>query len=143
MNFFLRSIHTRSHRKSIRKRKMKMNTSALGFDWNTIKKAVMDSEEHQNYLGSCLSLTPSGKYYNAYANSNVEVCDACGEQIDLPCDESTPCTGSSGDPLTGKGHCEACKDAAWYKALENEANECGLYVVSGDDDPCDLFVGRD
>jgi len=117
-----------------------MSMSVLGFDWDRIKKSVVASEEHQIYLGSCLSLTPSGKYYNVYANSNVEVCEACGEQVELPCDESTPCSGSSGDPLTGKGHCEACQDAAWMQKLEEEANEHGLYITSGKGDPCDIFV---
>ena len=99
-------------------------------------------KERQVYLGSCLNLTPSGKYYTPFACSNVEVCRACAEASDGPCDETSPCTGSTGDPLTGEGHCEVCRDAAWQKQLESEAEEFGLYVTSGEGNACDIMVGE-
>ena len=36
---------------------------------------------------------------------------------------------------------EAEKDAAWYEALEELCSEHGLYLTSGEGDPCDLFIG--
>lgn len=40
---------------------------------------MFDDEPHGAcYLGSVLSLAPSGKYYTPFANSNVDVCPQCG-----------------------------------------------------------------
>jgi len=125
--------------------------SKIHINWNNILKELCGTpweevepgrRERQIYLGSWLNMSPSGKYYMPYACSNVEVCRACAEASDAPCDETSPCTGSTGDPLTGEGHCEVCRDAAWQKQLEDEASEFGLYVTSGEGDPCDIMIGQ-
>ena len=36
---------------------------------------------------------------------------------------------------------EAYRDEQWHAALEALCSERGLYVTSGDGDPCDLYIG--
>ena len=65
------------------------------------------------FLGTIMGLTPSGKVYYPFACSNVEVCEACSNAFDLPCDDSNPCNLESGE------HCEACQDAQWWQSPVN------------------------
>lgn len=52
------------------------------FDWPGLVRSLEPCGEqcyegtHQVYLGSCLSLSPSGKYYTAFACSNVTETEA-------------------------------------------------------------------
>lgn len=57
-----------------------------GIDWKLVKKEIKKAELQENmygekekciYLGSVMSLAPSGKYYTWYANSNVNACKIC------------------------------------------------------------------
>ena len=125
--------------------------SKTGINWEAVREKLdgeeweeveTDREERTLYLGSVMSLTPSGKVYTPWACSNVEACKACQEALDGPCDDTSRCTGSTGDPLEGEGHCEVCRDAAWNKLLEEEASEHGLYITSGEGDMCDILVGE-
>jgi hypothetical protein len=134
--------------------------SKLGFNWDFIEKEIElqgwepqdgcpGEEARQLFIGTVMSLTPSGKVYTPYACSNVEVCEHCANASEAPCcDEGTAalattaeaCNGSTGDPLTGGGHCEVCRDAAWREQLEKEADEHGYYIQHGEGDPCDMFM---
>lgn len=40
----------------------------------------------------------------------------------------------------GIGSAEACDDEVWRDTLEDDLSEHGLYLESGEGDPCDLFV---
>ncbi|MGH7175258.1 MAG: hypothetical protein ACREGR_02785, partial [Minisyncoccia bacterium] len=42
----------------------------------------------------------------------------------------------------GMGSREAYLDSIWQELLEKEADEHGLFVTSGEGDPCDIFVGE-
>ncbi len=37
---------------------------------------------------------------------------------------------------------EAEKDEAWWEAAESEADARGLYLTSGEGDPCDILAGE-
>ena len=37
---------------------------------------------------------------------------------------------------------EAAEDEEWREEVEQELSEYGLFLFSGDGDPCDLFVGE-
>lgn len=125
-----------------------MMGSKLGFHWNNILAELEkqsweveeDFETRRLFVGTVMSLTPSGKFYTPWANSNVEVCESCGNNTEPPCDDDIKCTGSTGEPLTGDGHCEVCRDAAWREQFELEADRHGMFLESGEGDPCDLFV---
>ena len=66
-----------------------MDLRNLGLDFDAIR-ARMDAEEYaasddgfnmyerRVYLGTVFGLTPSGKYYTPWANSNVAGCPGCG-----------------------------------------------------------------
>ena len=55
------------------------------FDWERVKKELQESEweteddmeRRSIYIGSVFDLAPSGKYYTAWANSNLEACPLC------------------------------------------------------------------
>lgn len=132
-------------------RKEKAMEKILDLEW--IKKEFENVEPEEDiwndgelkksiYLGSCFSLSPSGKYYTPWANSNVEACEACAKAMDAPCDKTSPCIppddweGEEGEEY----HCEVCKDAAFYKQLDEEAESIGAWIESGEGDPCDIFI---
>jgi hypothetical protein len=122
-----------------------------GIDWELVRVNLdresweespddSDYEERREYLGSVFSLYPSGKFYTPFARSNVSPCLTCLE-IGGPCSPERPCVGTKGlDPSMEEGHCEICRDQAYREALESEAESQGLYVTSGEGDPCDLFA---
>lgn len=118
--------------------------SQIGIQWDIIEKEMPQQEwfeeepglrTRQMFIGTVMALTPSGKFYTPWANSNVEVCEICANASDAPCDEDSACSESTGDPLTGEGHCEVCRDAAWRQQLEKEADQHGYFVTSGEGDP--------
>ena len=125
--------------------------SAVGINWDAVAEQLReqewervepDVEERRVFLGTVFALTPSGKYYTPWACSNVQACEECSGANEGPCDDTSPCTGATGAPLTGEGHCEVCRDAAWQKALNDEAEAHGLFVTSGEGDPCDILIGE-
>jgi hypothetical protein len=125
--------------------------SKLGIGWHNIREEMKTqpwekidefTEERRIYLGTVMGLTPSGKYYTPWACSNVEVCEACAKASDAPCDDTAPCTGSSGDPLTGEGHCEVCRDAKWNQQLRDEAEEMGYFITDNEGCATDILVGE-
>lgn len=123
-----------------------------GVNWASIRqnldteewtKTEPDREERSLYLGSVFNLYPSGKYYMPFACSNVEVCEACANAFDGPCDETSPCIPPADyDMDDGPYHCEVCKDQQFGKLLEEEAEQHGLFVTCGEGDPCDILVGE-
>lgn len=129
----------------------KPTESKLGIDWGAVSSEISQqpwesvddyTEDRQLFIGTVMSLTPSGKYYMPWACSNVEVCEACAKASDAPCDETSPCTGSTGDPTTGEGHCEVCRDAAWIQQLEDEAEERGFFVTCGEGCATDIMIAE-
>lgn len=56
-----------------------------GWDWKKIvaecKSNVQENEEGEKegmcYIGSVMNLTPSGKLYTPFANSNLDLCEKC------------------------------------------------------------------
>jgi hypothetical protein len=113
-----------------------------GVNWDVVKEEMAqvpweptfddDGEDRRVYLGTVMALYPSGKFYTPFAHGNVEICEACAKAGDVPCDETSPCSGDD--------CCEACRDAKYRAALESEADEHGFFIESGEGDPCDIFV---
>ena len=91
-------------------------------------------EERRVYLGTILSLTPSGKVYTPYANSNVNTCRECVEYG--PDFDGATC---GNDACDGRC-CEAHADAIWWSQAEYEMDEAGYALAAGEGDPCDLFA---
>jgi len=86
------------------------------------------------YLGTVFALTPSGKYYTPYANSNVEDCPRChGTGQTASGKECTWCCGL--------GSREAWLDQLWQEEIDRIADRFGLFVFGGEGDPCDIFIG--
>lgn len=108
-------------------------------EWETVEK---DREERQVFLGTVFNLYPSGKYYMPFACGNVEVCKACAEADAGPCDETSTCTPPDDYDEEEEYHCEVCRDSAFLNDLESEAHEHGLFVTSGEGDPCDILAGE-
>lgn len=120
------------------------------------------------YLGSVLSIIPSGKYYTPWANSNVDDCELCegtgrGPLMQCPYCEGLgerdyfeynpqlglmPChtchgTGELHDACPdccGLGSREAHLDEVMSQALEEEAEKFDCTVGAGEGDPTDLFL---
>lgn len=86
--------------------------------------------EKRVYLGSILSLTPSGKLYTPFACGNLEPCPKCRGREGARC----PCCGETGSR-------EAYLDQRWWEQLEKELESVGLWWVGGEGDACDIFVG--
>lgn len=63
----------------------------------------------EEYIGSVLSLSPSGKYYTGFACGNVS------DDLDF------------------------ILDAAWNEALDRLAENAGGCIVTNEGDPCDLM----
>jgi len=102
-----------------------------------------DDWTRQIFVGSVFSLLPSGKYYTPWANSNVEACQSCRESMSNdPCDEENPCTPPEDYDGEEPYHCEVCQDHRWYARAEEELEETGLFLTSGEGDPCDLFIAE-
>jgi len=112
------------------------------WDWDAIRAEAMTNLEPddnnpgqqvgRSYLGSCLSLAPSRKYYTPFANRNLPPCPRChgtGHSKDKDCSW-----------CGGIGSREAHLDQEWYEALDKVAEEHGLSIESGEGDPCDLFA---
>ena len=90
------------------------------FDWDEIVSQLKTDEsvrfvndngdkEAQMFLGTVFALLPSGRYYTAWASSNVS-------------------------------EAEMRADGEWFEALGRVAEEKGLYVTLGENDPCDIMV---
>ena len=101
-------------------------------DWMTIESGCV--EERSVYLGSIFALTPSGKFYTPWANSNVTICQACVEHG--PDFDGATC----GNDACGGKCCEAHADALWWGQAESELDAAGYSLESGEGDPCDLFA---
>lgn len=58
-----------------------------GWDWTHPTECYPDEEgqgERRDYLGSCITLAPSGKYYLPFACGNVEPCPRCQGEGSIP-----------------------------------------------------------
>ena len=68
------------------------------WEWDKIKaecrENVHENEDGEKegscYIGSVMSLHPSGKYYNPIANSNLEPCEKCSGKGDIENPKSDP-----------------------------------------------------
>ena len=92
-------------------------------------------ETRSVYLGTIMALTPSGKVYTPWANSNVNICQACNEN-DVDFDGRASC---GNDACDGRC-CEAHADAVWWSQAEDEMDAAGYALMAGEGDPCDLFA---
>lgn len=54
------------------------------WDWEVDNEAGDGREVRRSYLGSWLSMSPSGKIYAPWANSNVAGCPVCNGSGDVP-----------------------------------------------------------
>jgi len=77
------------------------------------------------YLGTVMSLAPSGKYYTLWA-SNLSLCPEC--------------KGEGCKYCGGVGSREGWEDAIFFDSLKQELEKLGLELEVGKSDPCDLFV---
>lgn len=80
------------------------------------------------FMGTVMALTPSGKYYTPYANSNVDLCPRC--------------KGKGCDFCGGLGSREAHEDECWWEAADDEAGKKGGWVTSGEGSATDIFFIR-
>ena len=85
-----------------------------------------DNMMASEFLGTVFALCPSGKYYTPWANSNVESCNRC--------------KGKGCDFCGHLGSREAFEDQLYYETLDDLAEKHGMYIMSGEGDPCDVFV---
>lgn len=87
------------------------------------------------YIGTTMSLTPSGKYYTPFACSNAEICESCISRGAVPCTDDDPC-----DSKAENWHCEACLDAQWFEQAEDELNSIDAVMSTGEGSATDLFI---
>jgi hypothetical protein len=130
----------------------------------------MDEGKHRSlYLGTVMSIFPSGKFYTPWANSNVDPCPRCkgsgnGKMVpcsrchdgwrDIPLIEDAKdfpeiqcwvCGGKGTQHMPcshcgGMGSREAYEDERFREMMDTVANEHGVWVESGEGDFCDLFL---
>ena len=86
------------------------------------------------FLGAVFGLTPSGKFYTPWANGNVEDCPRCHGSGHTA--NGKDCTWCS-----GLGSREAYLDDLWTQEVDRVSYRFGVFVFSGEGDPCDLFIG--
>lgn len=174
-----------------------MTKTETNLDWDEILNDLrsqewQDSEdggkERFVFIGTVFSLYPSGKYYEPWACSNLDVCSNCnGKGTKNPrkkrlykkwrtaqnrCHAMADKLNLNGN-LTelqkhgwyryyrtvtrslqqiqlqmlcrscgGMGSQEAHADSLYDEALHEEAASHGLFVISGEGDPCDILVGE-
>lgn len=107
----------------------------------------------RQFIGTVFAVMPSGKYYTAWASSNLTPCPRCkGEgQVKTPrrvryvnpVTHKTEVFNNYACPLC-EGECsrEAHEDTLFMEAMEAEASALGCWIESGEGDPCDLFLAR-
>lgn len=124
-------------------------SSELGFNWEKIRASLeclpWETEApglmvKKTSIGPVTGLVPSKKYYLGWPDKSVQLCHNCSTTAAVPCGPTYPCTGSTGNPLSGSGHCDGCRDAAWKNQLEREAGRSGVYIESGGENPVELFA---
>ena len=86
------------------------------------------------FLSTVFSLTPSGKHYTPWANGNVDLCPRCKGT-------GKTANGKECAWCQGMGSREAYLDEIWQEEVDRIASRFGLFVCSGEGDPCDCFVG--
>ena len=96
-------------------------------DW---QKSFDDSDYEVRYqfMGTVLGLTPSGKCYTFFANSNVDQCPKC--------------KGDGCDFCGHLGSREAYLDYVWREAAEDFATRKGLTVENGEGSGSDIFLAE-
>lgn len=111
------------------------------FTWNakqnaqsedTVQNDMDDNRYGTCYLGSCLSLSPSGKYYTPWANSNVDECDQCGGKgTTKKLYKCTYCDGagerSVGSFMCGAEDFETCRERLIATGLEPVSGSLTLF----------------
>ena len=85
------------------------------------------------FLGTVFALAPSGKYYMPWACNNLTVCPECQGELS----KVDTC-----DHCHGLGSREAYEDSVFYEYLNEYAEQHDCWIMSGEGDPCDLFLGR-
>jgi hypothetical protein len=126
-----------------------------------IKNAIKHSTRYESsdyegntlesvFLGTVFSLTPSGKFYTPFANSNVDTCKRCqGIGHTWKVERTfTDYEGNTREEYQTCPHChgvgsrEAYEDQVFNEELEAAAGRAGWYIESGEGDPCDIFMVR-
>ena len=127
---------------------MKENFFGTNINWIEVAR-LMDLEDleidpdndgfiQSVYLGSIISLCPSGKFYTPFANSNVDRCPECeGFGKYSICGVEHECLGCCG--VTSR---EAHYDELYMEQLKKEAEHYGLCVTSGEGGMDDMFAAR-
>ena len=104
------------------------NWPAIIVGMEIIAETDFDDPYMTTYLGSCLSLAPSGKYYMPFACSNVAGdCPFCRGR------------GANCNTCGGTGSLSAYQDQEFYSALEDVCEEQGGWYESGEGNPTDLY----
>lgn len=108
------------------------NINALGDA--EIQDGFYDGEKVQlTFLGTVVALAPSGKYYTPWASSNLKLCPKCNGE-EGKADDCTYCHGF--------GSREYYEDNVFYEYLHQYAEQYECWIMQGEGDPCDLFLGR-
>lgn len=121
-----------------------MTDSETIFDLEGLKAELESAEVFEKdgdhyrsvYLGSVMSLTPSGKFYMPWATGNLEACPRCGGS-GIVCSDGGDVTC---DTCGGCGSEEAYQDELWYERVGEEFSSIGAYLDCGEGDPTDLFI---
>jgi hypothetical protein len=110
----------------------------LGFSYLKQSEAYDDFEGTKTrtvYLGTVFGIMPSGKYYEPYANSNVDACPRCKGTRKFNGQDCPYCEGM--------GSREALEDDWMHEALMHHAAQHGCFVSSGEGNPCDIFLSQE
>lgn len=97
-----------------------------GFDNLFYDEFYSEDITYNIYIGSVLSLTPSGKYYLPFACSHVENCNRC--------------KGKGCEYCGYIGSREAYEDELFYEYIESYLNPYNAYITSGEGNPLDLYI---
>ena len=88
------------------------------------------------FIGTVMSLAPSGKYWVCFGRGNLNLCPLCkGMGSIITNGKTISCPFCEGD-----GSREAFEDTEFNEALEEAACEKNCSIVSGEGDGCDLFL---
>lgn len=114
------------NKRQIKRQARELIKSAMR-DLRTAETWERDGELYKSeFLGTVFSIMPSGKYYQPFACSNVDMC--------------THCKGEGCDYCGHLGSREAYEDELMDDYLQEYASKAGAWVESGEGDPCDLFL---
>jgi hypothetical protein len=124
---------------------------------NAFKHGILSSYQDDDlnmvesiFLGTVFSLTPSGKFYTPFANSNVDTCKRCQgightdkvERTFTDYEGNLRAEFQTCPHCKGVGSREAYEDQVFNEELESAAGRAGWSIENGEGDPCDIFMVR-